>query len=290
MKPAHVVANNREWNSWCSMNARCSNPRYAGFNSYGARGVIVCAEWRGGGRQSKAAFERFLAYIGSRPTGTTLQLKDPNGHFEPGNVQWSPRARPLISRMREVCAPGPIENSACFRGLPPVFVDEGRAVEIPLTRGQRAVIDVDDLSLVRNATWYARWNVATRSFYAQSHEGRANTKMHRVVLSAADPTILVDHENHDTLCNRRHNLRVATFSQNSSNAKPRRGTASIFKGVTRDRAKWVAQIQRNGIKRRLGTFYDEASAALAYDKAALEIHGEFAFTNARAGLLPNPVA
>ncbi len=56
---------------------------------------------------------------------------------------------------------------------------------------------------------------------------------------------------------------------------------SGYKGVSlfgRD-SKWKAQIQVDGKKRHLGYFDDKIEAAKAYDRAALELHGEFAVLN-----------
>jgi hypothetical protein len=103
--------------------------------------------------------------------------------------------------------------------------------------------------------------------------------MHRAVLglSAGDRT-RVDHKDHDTLDNRRSNLRVSTRSQNSANQLKTRGT-SKYKGVHKLKDRWKAQIEVDGKKRYLGSFVREEEAARAYDAAAVEAFGEFALIN-----------
>lgn len=54
---------------------------------------------------------------------------------------------------------------------------------------------------------------------------------------------------------------------------------SKFRGVWLHKNKWVAEIIKNGKKYRLGRFADEAEAALAYNKKALELYGEKAKLN-----------
>lgn len=41
--------------------------------------------------------------------------------------------------------------------------------------------------------------------------------MHRLIMKLNDPSIFVDHKNHDTLDNRKTNLRICTRSQNQQN-------------------------------------------------------------------------
>jgi hypothetical protein len=62
---------------------------------------------------------------------------------------------------------------------------------------------------------------------------------------------------------------------------------SGFKGVTwhKSNKKWVAQIKVASRKKHIGLYPTPQEAALAYDAAALAIHGEFALTNKMLGLL-----
>jgi len=53
-----------EYHSWTSMKNRCSNPKSPDFKWYGERGIKVCERWQ--------QFENFLADMGRRPEGTTL--------------------------------------------------------------------------------------------------------------------------------------------------------------------------------------------------------------------------
>lgn len=94
------------------------------------------------------------------------------------------------------------------------------------------------------------------------------------------PGFIVDHRDHEGLNNTRTNLRLATRSQNSCNNKKTRGRSSKYKGVSRDkRGYWRAKIHFKGKHIFLGYFDNEIDAARAYDKAAKELHGEFAVLN-----------
>ena len=67
------------------MIGRCYNPDNASYPNYGACGVTVCTRWR-------EAFDNFLADVGPRPAGTSLdRFPDRDGNYEPGNVRWATR-------------------------------------------------------------------------------------------------------------------------------------------------------------------------------------------------------
>lgn len=92
---------------------------------------------------------------------------------------------------------------------------------------------------------------------------------------------MVDHEDRDATNDRIENLRAATPGQNSYNKEGKKGKSSKFKGVSK-RSKYndfAAAIMLNNKSIHLGYFKDEAKAALAYNKAAVRLFGEFAFLN-----------
>lgn len=71
---------------WSSIMTRCTNPKTANWNDYGGRGITVCERWRN-------SFEAFLEDVGERPSKDhSIDRKDVNGNYEPGNVRWATRA------------------------------------------------------------------------------------------------------------------------------------------------------------------------------------------------------
>jgi len=68
--------------SWAAMIARCTNPKATKYEAYGAKGVFVCAPWL-------RSFEQFVADVGERPPGTTIDRIDNSKGYEPGNVRWA---------------------------------------------------------------------------------------------------------------------------------------------------------------------------------------------------------
>lgn len=67
--------------SWERMIARCTYPKNNRFHRYGGRGISVCGRWR--------KFENFLADMGDRPPGLSIDRRNNDGNYEPSNCKWS---------------------------------------------------------------------------------------------------------------------------------------------------------------------------------------------------------
>jgi hypothetical protein len=114
-----------------------------------------------------------------------------------------------------------------------------------------------------------------------NNKNRKHMLMHRLIMNAPSH-LQVDHINGNSLDNRKCNLRLVTNKQNSSAfIRLRKGKASKYRGVGWDKAthKWRASITHNYKMSYLGEYELEEKAALAYNKAALELFGEFAQLN-----------
>lgn len=151
-------------------------------------------------------------------------------------------------------------------------------IQIPLSKGQVALIDDTDWPLISGYKWYSRWDNNPRSFYAIANTKKPNgskttAQMHRLLLDA-QPGQLVDHINHDTLDNRRCNIRICTLSQNGQNRRQQRNNTSGYRGVWLDKRyqKWRAQIKINGKQIALGGYDTPELAFAAYLAASAKYH------------------
>lgn len=84
-KHGHAVRgkNSREYNSWSAMINRCENPNHIAYLRYGGIGIKICRRWR-------ESFANFLADMGPRPKGTSLdRYPDKFGDYKPENCRWA---------------------------------------------------------------------------------------------------------------------------------------------------------------------------------------------------------
>lgn len=103
---------------------------------------------------------------------------------------------------------------------------------------------------------------------------------HRIVwtmFTGSPPIAVIDHIDRNKLNNAPGNLRAATWGQNCTNRVTISQTG--FKGVSRLRGRWAVTVKKDGKKIKAGYFPCPTLAAIAYDRVARSVHGEFAILN-----------
>jgi hypothetical protein len=84
------------------MRQRCNNPNHKNYADYGGRGISVSKLWSG-----PSGFANFYAYVGPRPTGTTIngralysldRFPNNDGNYEPGNVRWATQKQQIANQ------------------------------------------------------------------------------------------------------------------------------------------------------------------------------------------------
>lgn len=157
---------------------------------------------------------------------------------------------------------------------------ESTTVRIPVCKKGGVVIgymlvDECDAQIVSQRTW----SLDSHGYPQGAMQGDT-ILIHRLVMSP-QPYQIVDHINGDLLDNRRCNLRFATKAQNNMNRRKTGNCSSRYKGVcwNKKNRNWLAGIKVNGKRKNIGSFKDEEAAARAYDAAAVEYFGEFAWLN-----------
>ena len=172
---------------------------------------------------------------------------------------------------------GNFQHRNSGRETPPPPQSDGAKL-IPLTQGKFAIVDAEDYERLSKYKWYTR--KSDHRLYAYRSKERKSIGMHRDVMNAAKGFV-VDHIDGDGLNNRKSNLRLCTWTENSLNKRPRSNGRSRYKGLAWQKrtGKWEVRITKCGKRRYLGTFDDEMEAAIAYDRKAEVLFGEFAYLN-----------
>jgi hypothetical protein len=153
--------------------------------------------------------------------------------------------------------------------------------KITLTKGWVALVDDEDFDKISIHRWRATTmksgqTYANRTFWKNGKQ--TSISMHIEILGKK-PGFKIDHRNNNGLDNRRENLRHCTSSQNNMNRSRWKSKKNLYKGVSKKRNGWRAEI---GYQRK--KFYGkvrktEIEAATDYDRLAVCLFGEFAKTN-----------
>jgi DUF971 family protein len=148
------------------------------------------------------------------------------------------------------------------------------------------LIDLDDFDKVLNYEfkWFAKYNLNTDSYYVYSTiykytpEGKkfnSTVKLNKYVLDYTGNKE-IDHKNHDTLDNRKFNLRVSEYADNSKHRKGKnKNNSTGYRNVSMRNGKPIVQLQVDGKNRVWSGFKDIHEAGLFARTKREEVYGEY---------------
>jgi len=125
------------------MRRRCLDKNFKDYPNYGGRGIEVCERWN--------SFENFLADMGKRPPGMTLDRIDNDGDYEPGNCRWaSHRTQMNNTRKNRFLTYGgktaSLSDWARHVGITPTCLSMRlRVLHWPLAKALRCGVSIHDL-------------------------------------------------------------------------------------------------------------------------------------------------
>ncbi len=90
------------------MKQRCLNEKNTSFRHYGKKGITVCERWM--------KFENFLADMGERPEGLTLERKDSGAGYSPQNCIWASRKTQSRNRSTTKLNPNKVASIRALEG------------------------------------------------------------------------------------------------------------------------------------------------------------------------------
>ena len=159
--------------------------------------------------------------------------------------------------------------------------EDGSHYRIYCRDGSFFIIDEDDFEMVSRHSWaLGKRGYPVAHTSRKSPDGPKTFPLHRLIMNVSDD-MDVDHISGDKLDNRKCNLRICTHQENMFNQRMRETNTSGYYGVSRMKScgKFEAYIHIDGKKKYLGLFETAEKAAIARDKAAIVLFGEFARLN-----------
>lgn len=165
------------------------------------------------------------------------------------------------------------------------------SIELRRKKGENlfTIIDKENLEHVLKLTWFARYNNASKMYYASHTLYSKETKTTSGAIdlqcyllnSDKDNNISIDHINHNTLDNRISNLRRSTTKENTKHRKGRNsnnksGYRNVVYIPNSGSKPYVVQLMINGKNTRLGSFSDAEEAGKFAEEMRQKYYGEFA--------------
>lgn len=99
----HGLTNHRLYATWRNMRDRCNYAEHPSYKDYGGRGITICERWND--------FANFVADMGDRPDGMSLDRRDNNGNYEPSNCRWATKSQQQLNqRIRS-------DNKSGYKGV-----------------------------------------------------------------------------------------------------------------------------------------------------------------------------
>ena len=137
-------------------------------------------------------------------------------------------------------------------------------------------VDADDFDKIQKYSWYE-----SDTGYLMSRINDKIVRMHRLIMNVENKKIVIDHINHNTLDNRKNNLRIATNSQNNMNRGLSNSNNSGITGVCWDKRKekWRAYIKIDSKQIELGCYNRFEDAVKARKEAEENYFGEYSYDN-----------
>lgn len=144
------------------------------------------------------------------------------------------------------------------------------------TKGEPFYFDLEDYDKIKDYCW----NMDDKGYIMHIVTSGGCIRIHRLIMNCPS-NMIIDHMNHNKADNRKVNLRICTYNENTKNNALRKDNISGVTGVSfcKRNGKWVANICVNRKIKFLGYFSNFDDAVKARKNAEEIYYGEFSYDN-----------
>lgn len=131
--------------------------------------------------------------------------------------------------------------------------DYAEMIIVRKSKSISVLLDLEDVEKVLSVgSWHAiedktlkETNYYICHRYNNKKQGKGCIKLHRLLMDCPEGMV-IDHINHNTCDNRKHNLRICTRFENQQNLRSNKsGIVGVYKRVRKGRTSWVGKISKN---------------------------------------------
>lgn len=142
------------------------------------------------------------------------------------------------------------------------------------SKGEEFYFDLEDYDKIKIFSWC----ISDNGYVIATNSKNKRIYLHRLIMNCNSDRV-VDHINHNTLNNRKYNLRVCTSSNNNMNKGKRTDNTSGVVGVSwsKNTNSWISQIEVDKRALYLGAFEDFEDAVEARKQAEEKYFGEYRY-------------
>jgi hypothetical protein len=139
----------------------------------------------------------------------------------------------------------------------------------------RVIVDLDMVDILSKYKWWHNGKSRGVDYIRAEIDGK-RIMLHRFIMNVTDDNLEVDHENRNTLDNRKENLRIVTRSKNQQNKSKFKTNTSGITGVTWHKVvgKWLVRINvKEGKRVSIGYFDNIEDATITRLEAEIKYYG-----------------
>lgn len=157
-----------------------------------------------------------------------------------------------------------------------IVENENYAIMYIKSKGKilQVLVDKEDIPKIKLYTWHAKYQSDINNYYVETNQkvdgGKFMLMLHRYLMNVTDNSLTVDHINHNTLDNRKVNLRVCSQKENNLNQlELRRNNKTGYRNISYQKryGQYIVTLMIDGKNKTIGRTQYLSEAVIMRDRA-----------------------